>query len=271
MTSSRLEYPQDPYALISERLTPIVENELSNTDPVNITTMCEFCLRPGDVFDNEGVIWVDSYKYNNHICKTCNLFSEQYADALGLERGTIGYKLSSFKSGFLALPMNNTLPVELWLGGKYLDRINLNGGFKIIDRSGNQAKYDLCERIGEYSVITEITLRREMFLRHIRLSDTANTYLSNETGSIRLNRTDYQALKHAFISENFTNKELLDAITTINAYKTGSISSLHARTQELFGRLSHETRLALGNITDPASLMFMLAGFKAGLIKEEVK
>ena len=271
MTSIKLEHPQDPYGLILERLTSIVEDELSNTDPVSITTMCEFCLRPGEVFDNDGVIWVDSYKYSNHICKTCNLFSEQLPNALGNERGSIGYKLSSFKSGFLALPMDNALPVELWLGGKYLDRINLNGGFKIIDRSGNQAKYDLCERIGEYSVITEISLRREMFLRHIRLSDSNNTYLSTETGSIRLNKAEFQALKNAFISEDFTNKELLDAVTTINAYKTGSIGSLHARTQELFGRLSQETRLALGNITDPASLMFMLAGLKAGLLKEEVK
>lgn len=271
MTSIKLEHPQDPYSLISERLTPIVENELSNTVPVSINTMCEFCLRPGDAFDNEGVIWIDSYKYSNHICKTCNLFSEQYAEALGYERGPIGYKLSSFKSGFLALPMDNTLPVELWLGGKYLERVNLNGGFKVIDRSGNQAKYDLCERIGNYSVIAEISLRREMFLRHIRLSDSDNIYLSTETGSIRLNKVEYQALKQAFISEDFTNKELLDAITTINAYKTGSIGSLHARTQELFGRLSQETRLALGNITEPASLMFMLAGLKAGLLKEEVK
>lgn len=263
--------PQDPYSIIYNRLMPLVESEIRNVQEVYINTVCDFCLRAAENFNHEGVIWTDSYKSDNHICKTCSLFAEQLPNTLGMERGPIGYKLSSFKSGFVAIPVDEKLPVELWIGGKYLERVNHDGGFKIVDCSGNLAKYELCERIGQYAVVTEISLRREMFLRHIRASDTQNLYLSNETGCIHLNGQHYQALKTALLDEGMTNKELLATIDTLNAYKNGRLPTTHADIQKLIPSLSDATRTALSNIIDPSSLIFILAGLKVGLLTDEVK
>ena len=161
--------------------------------------------------------------------------------------------------------------MELWIGGKYLLRVNHNGGFKVIDRTGNMGKFELCERIGKYSVVTEISLRREMFLRHIRLSDTDNLYLSNETGSIHINRQKYQALKDAFIKEGFEKTELLAVIDVLNAYKKGRWATTHDVVQNTIKKMSPELAAAISAIPDPNSLIFILAGLKVGLLKEEIK
>lgn len=271
MSESNKMAPQDPYGILLNRLMPIAEAEISNTDQIEINSVCDFCLRPSSAFNYKGVVWTDSYKTDNHICSTCNLFAEQLPVALGLERGPIGYKLSSFKSGYIAVPLDETLPVELWIGGKYLDRINYQGGFKIIDCSGNLAKYELCERIGQYAVVTEISLRREMFLRHIRASDSQNIHLSNDTGSIHLNGPSYQALKAALLGEGLSDKALLAVIDTLNAYKNGRITTMHKDVQTLIPSLSAATRAALSDIVDPGSLIFILAGLKVGLLNNEVK
>lgn len=262
---------QDPYHIIYKRLMPLVESEISNDKEVYINTVCEFCLRRGEDFNHKGVVWIDSYKYDNHICKTCNLFVEQLPESVGMERGPIGYKLSSFKSGFIAIPRDDTLPVELWIGGKYLERVNHDGGFKIVDCSGNRAKYELCERIGQYAVVTEISLRREMFLRHIRVSDSQNTYLSNETGCLHLNGPHYQALKKGLLNEDMEKKQLIATIDILNNYKSGRLKTTDASVQKLIASLSDDTRAALSNIVDPGSLIFILAGLKVGLLTDEDK
>ena len=52
----------DPYEVIFNKIQPIIANEISNTDAISIYTMCDFCLRAGENFNNKGVIWVDSYQ-----------------------------------------------------------------------------------------------------------------------------------------------------------------------------------------------------------------
>ena len=262
---------QNAYEIMFDRMQPIIKNDIRNTDEVTLGNGCEFCLRDSVEAGDTGVIWTDSYGTDNHVCKTCNIFVEQLPLSLGIERGIVGYKLSSFKGGFIAIPKDETRPVELWIGGKYLNRVNFDGGFKIVDCTGNTAKYELCERIGEYSVVTEIGLRREMFLRHVRKSDAKNLYISTETGVINVNASEYQKLKDAFIAENLSNKELLDAIVNLNGLKTNRLNMTNLGAQALLGSLASETLEAIKEIGSPSSILFILAALRAGLVKDEVK
>lgn len=271
MSSKTVDRTADPYELIFERLNPIVGFELSNTTPTIINSTCEFCLRSGKDFHNSGVIWIDSYNYSSHICKTCNLFSEQLPITLGIERGSIGYKISSFKSGLLALPTDKMKPIELWIGGKYLERINHASEIKIVDCSGNLAKYAMCESIGSYSVVTEISLRREMFLRHIRTSSTEDMFISGESGVVHLNAKTYLDLKTAIIEEDMSKKEFTAFIDILNAHKKGRLPTTHSDVQKTISQLSPKLVKALSAIPDPNSLIFILAGLKAGLTLNEAE
>lgn len=262
---------QNAYEIMFNRMQPIIKNDIRNTDEVVLINGCEFCLRDSTEAGEKGVIWTDSYGTDNHVCNTCNIFVEQLPLSLGIERGIVGYKLSSFKGGFIAIPKDEARPVELWIGGKYLNRVNFDGGFKIVDCTGNIAKYELCERIGEYSVVTEIGLRREMFLRHVRKSDAKNIHISTETGVVSVNTAEYQKLKAALIAENLNNKELLDAIVILNGLKTNRLSMTSLGAQTLLGSLSSETLEAIKEIGNPSSILFILAALRAGLIKDEVK
>lgn len=261
----------DPYEVIFNKIQPIIANEISNTDAISIYTMCDFCLRAGENFNNKGVIWVDSYKSSNHICETCNLFSEQLPITLGNERGLIGYKFSSFKKGVLAIPFDQAKPAELWIGGKYLLRVNHASEIKIVSCSGNLANYALCESIGQYSVVTEISLRREMFLRHIRASSSADMFISTETGSIHLNACAYSNLKTALLEEDMTDKDLASLVEILNSHKKGRIQTTHKDMQNTLKNLSPKLASALSAIPDPNTLIFILAGFKAGLILDKAK
>lgn len=259
---------KNAYEIIYERIHPIAAKDTTSGEKVKLLDSCELCLRQPEDFDGEGVFQVDSYKYDNYVCKTCNLFMEQLPIALGTERGSIGYKLSSFKGAYLAIPFNENDPVELWTGGGYLKRLNFDGGFKIIDRTGNLAKFALCENIGKYSVVIDLSLRREMYLRHVKRSDINTTYIVTDTGVIAINAQHFKALKDAFIAEDMKEKELVDAIVIINGLKTNRLDILHKDVQKVLGSLSTATRKAIADVVDPSSILFMLAALRAGLTQK---
>lgn len=259
---------QNAYEVMHSRMQPMIAPDCTNDKFVELPNGCEFCLRTSIELDNSGVILKDSYKAESHICKTCNIFVEQLPNVLGFERGAIGYKLSSFKGGYLAIPADETQQVELWIGGKYLDRVNMDGEFKIVDCTGNNAKYALCESIGKYSVVTEISLRREMFMRHVKKSNTKTLFISTETGVIEVSAIHYQALKKAFIAENIDAKKLIEVIITLNGLKTNRLDILHKDVQAVLSGFSEETRDAIKQVVDPSSILFMLAALRAGLTQK---
>lgn len=259
---------QNAYELMYSRMQPMVASDCTNSREVELPNGCEFCLRTSEELNNKGLVWVDSYKSENHICGTCNIFVEQLPNVLGFERNSIGYKLSSFKGGFLAIPADETKQVELWVGGKYLDRVVMNGPFKIVDCTGNSAKFALCESIGEYSVVSEISLRREMFLRHVKKSTANDLYISTETGVVAINAAHFKALKEAFISENMDSKKLLEVIVTLNGLKTNRMDILHKDVQAVLGGFKPETRKTIAQVVDPSSILFMLAALRAGLTQK---
>lgn len=261
---------KNAYEILFERIQPKIKADLSNTKPTSLLDGCDFCLRNKQEIGGDGLVWVDSYGSENHICLTCNMFVEQLHTTLGLERGSIGYKISSIKGAILAVPFDEDKPTEFWLGGKYLDRMTTNGAFKIVDCTGNKAKFELCERIGEFSVVSEISLRREMYLRHIRKSSGNTLFVSGETGVVAINKQEYQRLKAAFIAEDMNNKKLLEVIVTINGLKTNRTDILNNTVQKTLGELKQETRQAISNVVDPSSLLYMLAALRAGLTQKEV-
>lgn len=265
MSTDRL----NAYEILYRKVQPIIDCDTTNIDEIELSGNCDYCLRGESDTGGVGVIWNDSYGSQNNICKTCNLFVEQLPTVLGYERGPIGYKFSSFKSGYLAVPNDANRAVELWVGGKYLDRVKTDKGLSIIDITGNQAKYELCERIGEYSVVVEISLRREMFLRHVKKSSNNTLFIATETGVVSLSKNHYKALKSAFIKENLSNKEFNNAVVIINSIKSGRMDMGSKDAQALLGGLSKGLLLAIKDIADPLSIVFMLAGLKVGLIKDE--
>ena len=260
---------KNAYDILYERIQPIVAIESSSGKEVDVLGSCEFCLRNPEDFNGKGVFQIDSYKSDNYVCKTCNLFMEQLPTTLGIERGSIGYKLSSFKGAYLAVPFNENDPVELWTGGGYLKRINFDGGFKIIDCTGNLAKFQLCESIGKYSVVIDLSLRREMYLRHVKKSEANTTYIVTDTGVIAINTEQFKALKDAFIAEQMEDKELISTIVTLNGLKTNRLDILHKDVQAALGSLSPATRQAIADVVDPSSILFMLAALRAGLTQKQ--
>ncbi|MBO6224850.1 MAG: hypothetical protein J6N72_05275 [Psychrobacter sp.] len=258
---------QNAYEILHSRMQPMIASDCENKE-VELPNGCEFCLRTSEELNNKGVVCVDSYKFDNYICKTCNIFVEKLPTVLGFERNSIGYKLSSFKGGLLAVPVDEKKPVELWVGGKYLDRVVTDGAFKIVDCTGNSAKFALCESIGEYSVVTEISLRREMFLRHVKRSTANNLYISTETGVVSINAAQFKALKEAFILEDMSSKKLTEAVVILNSLKTNRIDILHKDVQALLGEFKAETRQAIAQVVEPSSILFMLAALRAGLTQK---
>lgn len=251
------------YDLVLKRLKPMLSPELLNqSTEVACGKQCDYCLNP---IKGEAKSHIDSYKFNNIICETCNLFTEQLPTILGLERGNIGYKLSSFKSGIIAIPKDERLPVELWVGGKYPGRLKKDTPFKVVDCAGNQAKFELCESIGKYALITEISLRREMFLRYLSLSTDNNIAIGSDLGVCNINKKQYQQLKKALLAENLNPKVFNELVTTINGIKTDRVDILSDRAQSALTSLSNDTRKAISEVADPTSLLFMLSALRAGI------
>lgn len=262
---------QNGYQILYERVNPIILQDIKNKTAVDLVDNCEFCLRSRSETGGNGVIWTDSYHTDNKICKTCNIFVEQLPTVLGYERGSIGYKFSSFKGGYLAIPKDINRPVEIWVGGKYLDRVVSDGAVKVVAITGNLAKYELCESIGDYSVVTEISIRREMFLRYIKESSGNMLHVSTEAGLVSINKKEYQALKKAFVKEDLPPKEFLNVITMINSIKQGNISITHKTSQAVLSGLSKETLIAIKNIENPTSLLYMMAALRAGITNKVKK
>lgn len=158
-----------------------------------------------------------NYKKVDYISELAGCFLLPSIDRLGIEReakGTaIGYALCKI-AGAKIIVHQDDKPIEIWTGGKYLDRLKTEY-FTVVNATGNLAKKKLLEYPVE-GMVFEMSLRMERVLKQIRASTLKQKNLITETGVISLPIENWQPFVDKYKSlDKKSKKEFLQLAKTI--------------------------------------------------------
>lgn len=252
-----------PFELIEERLTPLYNEILQETPQVTLASQCECCQRKPSNFKGEAYEVTDSSQSIHTLCRACAMIFLKNGELLGRESNGVDYRFSSFKGGYLILPANVDQPVELWMGGGYLKTLNNEGPVKIVSLSGHKAKKALLEERSDRLVIG-LSIRRELFLRNLRMSNEKTLYVATDTGTVGVSYDDYQAIKDAMDQSCIKGDLRTKLITVLRLIKQDLISVTSKRATEVFEKTPIELLTAIRNTSqDPIGFMFILDALSA--------
>lgn len=254
---------ESPFNLLEKRFAPLYEKQLQTLSKVTLISECECCRRKASNFNGEAYQVIDSYKSVNTMCKVCTIFSIQNGDLLGEENDKSSYRLTSFKGGYLVIPVDDGKPMELWTGGGYLKRLKNSDDLNIVDLTGYKAKAALLEDRSNRLVI-EMSVRRELYFRNLCISSDKSLYIATDTGIIGVNYDEYQELKSAVIDSNLKPVLLKDLIAILRSTKRNTLNVTSKSATDMFKKLPQELLLAIRNTSQsPIGFMFMLDALSA--------
>lgn len=232
----------------------------SGTKPDDRDT-CECCERPQARWSEQ-----KAYKYrcvysNGELshCPSCRIFSVQSKDALGLERTAgstpVYLKLSSFKGGFLVL--EEGVRPQLWVGGKYPEKISREV-FDVVPVAGGAAMCELLDRrFTGKALIVELSLRRERFMKVLKLSTPGNLMICSAEGTSHVTQQGWEQFKAVMAS--MKGKDKISALNTLRAFSRGEVSPSSTRAQELWQKHPDLAAACKWLPTDPHGRLFWLS------------
>ena len=169
------------------------------------TGVCDASGRPHTEWHEapRGYLVSDSYKQKYPQSETCRMLTMASLKCVGLAIGTweqpqTAQNLIGFKGAYLIFPTQQDLEVELWVGGKYLNKMGEDAPFKTKAFVGNVAKLELIENVGAALVI-DINVRKELWFRNLLIGDQNNLIVCSETGALVIPRLKWNEFKQAFL------------------------------------------------------------------------
>ena len=219
----------DALALIHDKLAPIFAVDLGKETAVSCAETCENCGRESSAYGGLAYPVTDAYGSSYYHCPACRILTIQAPTALGIDRMAgntpIGYKLSSFKGGYLVIPVDGA--PELWLGGKYPDKL-ANAAIAVKNCAGNAAKRALLDAPCEQLVI-EVSLRRERFTRYLSIGTAQSLHIASETGMSAIPFAGWPGFAQAW--QQLPKKTRAEAIIVLRALTQGTFTSTTERVQ----------------------------------------
>ena len=219
----------DALTLLQSRLSPLLAEDMAQEVAQPFEGTCENCGRDAGQFGGLAYPVTDAYKDSYHQCPACRLLTVQAPKALGNERMAgstpIGYKLSSFKGGYLVIPTEGT--PELWLGGKYPEKLT-QAKIKIVTLAGNTAKRALMER-PQAQLVIDLSLRRERFTRYLSTGTAKALHIAGETGLTVVPYSGWPAFAQAW--QALDKKARSEAIVVLRGVTGGNMASTLPRVQ----------------------------------------
>lgn len=249
-----------PFDLLS-RLNEQLAEDMAAEKPEPFDGNCENCGRTAEQFGGMAYPVTDSYKDSYHHCPVCRLLTVQAPNGLGIERYAgqtpIGFKLSSFKGGYLVIPEQGT--PEVWLGGKYPDKLK-GGRVKVRVVSGNAAKAALLEA-APVGLVIELSLRRERFTRYLSTSDGHTVRIATETGLLSVPLVGWPLFRDAMLA--LDKKTRAEALIIINGTASGSMKATSDRVQGFWQGQPELVAICRAALPDnPAARMFYVDAAK---------
>lgn len=254
----------NPYHLIEKRIAPHYKEELSKLAPFefNEHASCDCCGRQAVNFNNQGCIVETSYQ-PLRACTACAIVSVQNPNFLGYEKNDqkSAYKLSGFKGGYLVVPSDESKLVELWIGGKYLDRVKSKPFLSVRDLTGNRAKVELLQGDTSERLVIELSLRRELFMQRLKMSNPHQLNIVSESGVTPVILNDFNVLLKAFNTarETLNNSKIEALIGLLKKYKQGQMDITHPVLVKALHDVPSELLSAIQETSQqPASFLFLL-------------
>lgn len=252
-----------PFDLLQQRFSPAYAKQLASLPNIELYDNCHCCGRPAANFNHHAYTYKDSANKTHAVCEVCAIINQQNAELLGYANGKIGYQLSSFKGGYLVIPLDEKKPAELWMGGKYLERLLNSEQVTIVGVSGNNAKLALLKN-REPKLVIETTPRRELWLRNLAFSTDKTLRVATETGVINVNYDDFERLNNAFLATNLkpSNKKAL--ITQLRLSKNGLVQPDNKNFVKVMSACSDDMLETIRQVSqEPIGFLFMLDALSA--------
>lgn len=179
----------------------------------------------------------DNYGVTQTISTLSGCFTLHSLARLGLERMAkttpVGYALCKIAGGKIIVPNDPQYPVEIWTGGKYIERLK-GDFFHIKDCSGHAAMRALLDTEIDGAVF-EMSLRIERVLKHFRVTTPDNLVLMTDKGALVIPRKQWSRFRDDFTEMN--NKYRREFVTLAKSILSGKQNLLDEDIQK---KLRHE-------------------------------
>lgn len=168
-------------------------------------------------------------------CSSCRVFSAGSLLALGLERMVRGItpvymRLSSFKGATLILSPGAR--PKLWAGGKYPEKIP-SAVFDVRQLAGGAAYAELLRRPPpEGSLVIDLSLRRERYMRNLKLGRADGFTFCTTEGAYEVPTKGWSEFLPAF--SGFKPADKNKALATLRAFVRGEITPGSERIQKFW-------------------------------------
>lgn len=212
------------YEFLVDQLGPQMLADVDRTE-ARRDMSCIVCDRPASSWAMGGTtafpVFCVYRREETHQCPTCRVLSARPPEALGIERtmgGTpVYFSLTSLKGGYLIVEEGHK--PELWLGGKYPDKMS-NAVFNVRNVSGHAALLALLERpFTRRALVIEVSLRRERIARNLVLSLPGLIALCDEQGVVWLPQHGWSAFADALRAMLKKNRN--DSLTLLKGLVSG--------------------------------------------------
>lgn len=210
-----------PFTLLNRKLYPAFAEEM-RAQGLSSNEYCHCCKRAKDEWENtDAYDLIDAYKVKTTDCSTCRLFSFASLDLIGnaykLEEPR-PQNLMGFKQAYVIVPVEDGKKPEIWLGGKYVEKMSSKTPYEVVALSGNAAKCALMDR-KQAELVISVNIRRELWIYNLMIGNEDNLVIASQTGTIIVNRSQWPELKTAFSELQSKDKNKL--ISTLRSLANG--------------------------------------------------
>lgn len=208
----------DAIRLIHDSLYPSYREELVK-EPRQ-SGICEITKE----WVEKGYVVKDSYGQSFIQSEAVRIFTLPSLKNVGFDKGTMenprsALSLTRFKFAWIVIPKNGEQP-ELWVGGKYPQKISPKSPFKVRAISGYNALQTLLE--DDRAILSiACTNRKELWFNNLRVGDKDTLMVVSEKGCTPVSKSGWKNFKEGFYA--LPKNQQRKALTTLRGINKGTI------------------------------------------------